>query len=96
MNDFTLKGLDSFDYEYIDNDDKIYNDDNDDYEDKIETHKMNYFTLKGLDSFDSSLSLLSFSKPSCCDNQLLVQSEIVNKFNVHFLPIIIFIYTPVL
>ena len=36
MNDFTLKGLDSFDYEYIDNDDKIHNDDNDDDEDKIE------------------------------------------------------------
>ena len=100
MNDSTLKGPDSFDFEYIDNDDtnadddKMSNDDDDTLNN--EDIKDEWSTLKGLDSFDSSLSLLSFSKPSCCDNQLLVQSEIVNKFNVHFLPIIIFIYTPVL
>ena len=40
-------------------------------------------TLKGLDSFDSSLSLLSFSKPSCWHNQTSVQCKIIN-FYLHF------------
>ena len=40
-------------------------------------------SLKGLDSFDSSLSLLSFSKPSCWHNQTSVQCKIIN-FYFHF------------
>ena len=38
-------------------------------EEKRKREKTYDLTLKGLDSFDSSLSLLSFSKPSCCDKK---------------------------
>ena len=86
MNASTLKGPDSFDFEYIDNDDtnadddKMSNDDDDTLNN--EDIKDEWSTLKGLDSFDSSLSLLSFSNPSCCGNQLSAPSKVGNEFHV--------------
>ena len=58
MNYFTLKGLDSIDYEYVDNDDKIYNDDNYDDEDKIENTRWIITPWK-----DSTTSILMMMTP---------------------------------